>query len=233
MRKAQVLIAHPNPEIQELLCQVLENTVSSEVHRTDDGQKAFDLAQSVLPDLIVAHHALPGMDGCALCSRLRMLAPFSEVPLLVTLESEVREARYRIYRSGADEILDLPFDALELEYRLKVHFRRRRLIPTAIRGPGIVLDPRLLTAWQEHRRVELTPSEYAILSLLVQRSGTLVPVDAILVEALGAAPKTGNPQIVHTHIRNIRRKVDSDPTFPQRLQSCRSGYWWGDSISEL
>lgn len=233
MRKAQVLLSHPNREIQELVRHVVENTVSSDVHCAIDGAQALDIAHSVLPDLIIIGQNLSEIDGCELCARLRMLAPFSEVPILMIMDSDNRNDRYRSYRSGVDEIIDLPFDQVELELRLKVHFRRRRIIPAAVRGPGITLDPRLLTAWQDNRRVELTPSEYAILSLLVQRCGTLVPVDSILVEALGSAPRVGNPQVVHTHIRNIRRKIESDPTFPQRLQSCRSGYWWGDSIHTL
>lgn len=226
MRKARILIAHPDKRIQGRFQEVVDATRVSESRCLSGGREVLEIAQAWLPDLLILGASMPDLDGFEVCARLRNLPPFSEVPLLLALSDGGTEERYRAYRAGADEILDLPFDPTELAFRLMVHFRRRRIIPSEVRGPGILLDPRILTAYQEGGKSELTPSEYAILSLLVQRTGTLVGIDTILVEALGALPRMGNPQLVHTHIRNLRRKLESDPTASQHLQTGRNGYYW-------
>ncbi|MNY70585.1 Transcriptional regulatory protein BaeR [compost metagenome] len=70
----------------------------------------------------------------------------------------------------------------------------------------------------------LTPSEFAIMSVLAGHPGRPVSTEALLVEALGEARQLGNPQVVHTHIKNLRRKLEPVPTAPVLIRSSRRGY---------
>jgi DNA-binding response OmpR family regulator len=89
------------------------------------------------------------------------------------------------------------------------------------------LDPTTQTASLAGKMLELTPSEYSILNLLVQNPDQVFSTESLLVEALGVAPQLGNPQVIHTHIRNLRRKLEPDPRNPTYIRFIRRGYQWG------
>ena len=75
------------------------------------------------------------------------------------------------------------------------------------------------------RRRALTPHEAAILRHLASCLGRCVPTEELLVEALGYPPRLGNPEIVRTHIRNLRQKLEPDPACPRFLINVpRVGY---------
>lgn len=232
MRKARILIAHPQLERQRRLTFVAEQAASCAVRCLVNGYEALEAAQSWLPDLLILDLNLVGLDGLQVCYRLRAIPQFRETPIFVSLPPEAKSMRYRAYQVGADDLIDFPCDEMELSYRLRVHLRRCRLLPDpVVSSDGLFLDPNSQTATMDGKSWELTPSEYAILSLLVARSDQALSTETLLTEALGAPPQLGNPQVVHTHIRNLRRKLEPDPAHPQHLCFIRRGYQWFSSPS--
>lgn len=135
--------------------------------------------------------------------------------------------RYESFASGASDFMLKPVDALELKYRLRAH-----------RSAGVGGDPEQLLVLgdlrvdlkcgeiqSENRRRTLTPHEAAILRHLAARIGRCVPTEELLVEALGYPPRLGNPEVVRTHIRHLRQKLEPDPTRPRWLVNVpRVGY---------
>ena len=74
------------------------------------------------------------------------------------------------------------------------------------------------------RKASLTPAEFAILRLLAAQGGKAVDTERLLVEALGQPRQLGNPQVVHTHMRNLRKKLEADPKAPRLLLRESTGY---------
>ena len=72
--------------------------------------------------------------------------------------------------------------------------------------------------------VILTPSEFAVLRLLATHAGTPLAVERLLTEALGHPRGLGNPQLIHTHMRNMRKKLEADPASPKLLLRHPAGY---------
>ncbi|HBN09159.1 MAG TPA: hypothetical protein DD435_11110 [Cyanobacteria bacterium UBA8530] len=228
MRKARVLIAHKNLETQRLLGHAAKQAISSEARFLSNGFEVLDEAQNWLPDLLLLGGELVGLDGIQCCYRLHRIAQFSEVPILVVLEAPRIDDRYRAYHVGAEGIVDIPFDELELAYRLRIFLRRARALFRAesVRCGELTLEPMTQQAFLGDKKLALTPSEFAILSTLVANPDQVVSTETLLVQALGAAPKLGNPQVIHTHIRNLRRKIEKDPANPEVLRYVRRGYQW-------
>lgn len=104
----------------------------------------------------------------------------------------------------------------------------------AIAGPGatvggdgqsIHLDTKLHEVAVGNRRVALTPSEFALLRYLMERPGEPIKAETLLVEALGYPPRVGSPETVRNHLRNLRAKVERDPSAPRYIVNVpRVGY---------
>ncbi len=195
------------------------------------GTEGFRLAQERIPDLLVVDADLKGMDGLLLVRRLRAIATFLDTPIVVLAGSTPQ--KYQAFEAGANDVLTKPIDALEFQYRLQAHLRPRfrRLAaqsePVEV-GPSerkLKLDPRTHTVELGETKAELTPSEYAILCYLAAHPEAPATTQTLLVEALGMPPGMGNPQLIHTHIRNLRRKLEKTPSQPELLTFARRGYW--------
>lgn len=231
MRKARILVVEGHPEQARLLSYLLPKVGPVTVAFASSGPDGLRLAQEVLPDLIVVDAELAGLNGLQLVRKLRAIAPFLDTPVLMLTDPGPQ--KYQAFEAGANDVLTKPLDALELQYRLQAHLRPRfrqfaaQVEPVAA-GPSermLRLDPRTQTAERGGKHVPLTPSEFAILCYLVAHPEAPVPTETLLVEALGMAPRLGNPQLVHTHVRNLRRKLEADPSKPELLVFARRGYW--------
>lgn len=225
MKKPRILIASADQSLKRLLAYVVGRIGPSEIEGAVSGPEALRKAEATLPDLLVLDVALPGIDGLSLCRRLRAIAPFLDTPILIL--SDQSERKYQAFQAGASDVMVKPLDQLEFQYRLKVHLRSRlRTLETA---PAVVagslrLEPASHLATLHGNDVALTPSEFAILSFLAARPQQPVTTEALLVDALGEHRQLGNPQVIHTHIRNLRRKLEPNPQDPTYILSSKQGY---------
>lgn len=128
--------------------------------------------------------------------------------------------------AGALDFLRKPLDALELYCRLKSHLSRLCADDAeTVEVGGVALDARNHVARQGERSIPLTPSECAILRFLLTHTGRAVDVETLLVQALGYPARLGNPEIVRTHVRNLRQKLEPDPASPRLIVNIpRVGY---------
>ncbi len=231
MRKAKILVVQGDPELGRLLNFWLAKVGPVSISLSSSGSEGFRLAQELLPDLMVIDAELAGMDGLLLVRRLRAIATFLDTPIVVLVRTTSQ--KYQAFEVGANDVLTKPIDALEFQYRLQAHLRPRFRRLAAQSEPveagqaelKLKLDPRTHTVELGEAKAELTPSEYAILCYLAAHPETPATTQTLLVEALGMAPGLGNPQLVHTHIRNLRRKLEKTPSKPELLQFARRGYW--------
>lgn len=226
MRPVRVLIAHSDLGLQRKFEYLCQKAAPCESRCFSKGHQAIDAAMEWLPDLMILGSKLVGMDGLPLCYRLRRIRQFSLTPILMALGQTEREAKYQAYQAGVDDVVLVPLDELEFIYRLKIHLRRHHLDET-IQCGEFSLNPVSEKVLAAGRELDLTPSEFAILSLLVQNPERIFSTEDLLVEALGSPPQLGNPQVIHTHVRNLRRKLEPDPRHPIYICHIRRGYQWG------
>lgn len=230
MRKAKILVVEGDAELRRLLGYWLPRVGPVEAAMASTGPEGLRLAEELLPDLIVLDAELPGLDGLRLVRRLRAIATFLDTPVIMLTEPGAQ--KYQAFEAGANDVLSKPIDALELQYRVQAHLRPRfrRLatqsepIEAGRAEHALRLDPRTQTAVLGDRTVALTPSEFSILCYLAAHPDHPASTEVLLVEALGTPPQLGNPQLVHTHIRNLRRKLETTPSKPELLLFARRGY---------
>lgn len=227
MRKARALLAVPERALRGQVRQLLEAVIPCEWHEAATGPDAYQLAQAHLPDVVIASAELPGYDGLQVTHRLRGLGPFQETPIVV-LGPRDQPRKYQAFYVGATEYVELPFDPIEFQCRLRVQLRgllRARDANEAIAcGPALVLEVPTRTVRCGERSAVLTPSEFALLRHLAAKPNTPHSAERLLSEALGHAAGLGNPQLIHTHVRNMRKKLEADPQAPSLLLRHPAGY---------
>lgn len=170
-------------------------------------------------DGILLDLGLPGGDGLELLPWARQRMP--GVPVLVLTARDGVDDRVRGLNAGADDYMTKPFSMAELQARLQAMIRRARL-PAF--GPGeaaaaeglnevgpLRLDPAQQRAWLDGQELELTPREWDLLALLVQRCGEVVTREDVLAawrslpaEAGGATPSNA----LEVYVHRLRRKLD-------------------------
>jgi DNA-binding response OmpR family regulator len=178
-----------------------------------DGRSALDLARREQPDLILLDLMLPEIDGLDVCRQIRR---DSAVPIIM-LTARVEETDTLIgLELGADDYIIKPFSPREVVARARAVLRRTSgtfAAPTSLRsGPVLVdLDRRQVTV-NDHP-VELTPTEFALLTALMRNAGRPLTRAQLLDAAQGDAFE-GYERTIDAHIKNLRRKIEADPANP-------------------
>ncbi len=226
---ALVWIVEDDVQMQELLEFVLEQA-GFVIEKFTDGASVVSESAKRLPDLVVLDIGLPTRDGHQVCEALRADPRSEFLPIIVVTARADTADRYRMFAMGADDFMTKPFDNLELILRIKNRLRRQAASEAParqdiLRVGDVELDLSTHQIRAGVRSGQLTQSEFAILRHLLSRPGRAVDVETLLVEALGYPPRLGNPEILRTHIRNIRQKIEDDTTEPRRLINLpRLGY---------
>ncbi|MDQ6879631.1 MAG: response regulator transcription factor [Candidatus Dormibacteraeota bacterium] len=144
------------------LAATLERVLTAEGHQVElagDGMEALRRARERSPDLAILDVMLPGLDGIAVCRRLRATAQF---PILMLTALAGTEERVRGLDSGADDYLVKPFAYQELLARVRALLRRSR--PTDhLQFGDLALEPSCREVWRGSRPIVLTAAEFALL----------------------------------------------------------------------
>jgi two-component system alkaline phosphatase synthesis response regulator PhoP len=193
-----------------------------------DGEAALTLARLEQPDLIVLDLMLPEVDGLDVCRRLRRE---SGVPIIM-LTARVEEAdRIVGLELGADDYVTKPFSPGELVARVRATLRRAsgEVGPaTVVRAGEIELDTAALTATVAGEPVELTATEFQLLLAMARQPGRIFNREQLL-EAMHGVAYDGYDRSVDSHVKNIRRKIETDPRQPRYIQTVYGvGYRLGD-----
>ncbi len=181
-----------------------------------DGRSALELARREQPDLILLDLMLPEIDGLDVCRQIRR---DSAVPI-VMLTARVEETDTLIgLELGADDYITKPFSPREVVARARAVLRRTSgtlSAPTSMRsGPVLVdLDRRQVTV--NDQLVELTPTEFALLTALMRNAGRPLTRAQLLDAAQGDAYE-GYERTIDAHIKNLRRKIEADPANPDAI----------------
>lgn len=225
----RILVVDDEKMSHQLVGSVVRVLGDYVVETATNGHEALEKAVGTPPDLIISDINMPDMDGLMLTERLRAHPALADVPILLLTARGAAQDKYDGFLRGADDYLVKPFDIMELQLRIKALLRRR--MPSQeprgtrpLAAGGLVLDERAgLVRYQAHD-VRLTASELAIVRHLIEQAGRVVTAEALLNQALGYPPRVGNPQTVHSHIRNIRQKFRALGLELAHLTSSWQGY---------
>jgi len=214
-----ILIIEDERELTKILTSYLENAgyyvVSA--HRGDTGYSTW---QQKKPDLVLLDLNLPGMDGLDIAREIRRQ---SQVPILI-LTARVEEIDRLIgLEIGADDYITKPFSPREVVARVKAVLRRSgsaQLSVQILRVADLEIDLDAHTVKRAGVFLELTPTEYNILTTLASQPGRVfsraqilktVQPDSIVFE--------GFERTVDAHIKNLRHKLEPNPKVPQYVET--------------
>ena len=203
---------------EENLIELVQGYLAGEgydVLTASDGLSAVALAREAQPDLIVLDLMLPGIDGLEVCRRVRQ---FSDA-YIVMLTARAEEIDKVVGLSvGADDYVTKPFSPRELV--LRVHAVLRRRGPFQASSAVVSFDAGRLSIDEERHEVrvdgtlvELTPTEWSLLTTLAGTPGRVFS-RAELVNRVRGYEFDGYERTIDSHVKNLRRKVESDPHSP-------------------
>ena len=171
--------------------------------------------------LVLLDIMMPGLDGIA---ATEMIRGFSNVPIILLTAKSETEDKVLGLNAGADDYITKPFVPEEVLARVRSQLRRyarlgnrpERAEDTLTLG-GITLDDRTKTVQVDGQSVALTPTEYAILHLLMESPGKVWSTKN-LYEAVRKEAALGSEGAVAVHIRHLREKIEINPSDPRYLK---------------
>jgi two-component system, OmpR family, response regulator len=177
-----------------------------QVEVATDGDDGLWRAQENGYDLILLDVMLPGMDGFEVLRRLRAAERWTPV-LMLTARDAVSD-RVRGLDEGADDYLVKPFAFSELLSRVRAVIRRGRPVRPAVLTCGpLVLDPASRTTRVGGTDVSLSPREFSLLEMLLDRGGAVVTRTELL-DHVWDSSYDGVSNVVDVYVRNLRDKID-------------------------
>jgi DNA-binding response OmpR family regulator len=222
MASEKLLIVDDDTTLLRFLTDYLEREGYA-VQSADRGQAALRLFYEARPDLVVLDVMMPGMDGWEVCARLRELA---ETPVILLTAKTSESDKLRGFRLGVDDYITKPFSLAELGARIRAILTRtstQRSEQGAVLQVGSLrVDLGRREATLDARRLELTPTEFRLLSALAARPGQALSQAELVEQAWGGyRQETGSA--LRRYVWFLRQKIEADPEKPTRLLTVR-GY---------
>ena len=215
-----VLICDDQPDIVNAL-KIYLKPEGYRLFTARNGQEAVESVAQNDIHLILLDIMMPVMDGITAISRIR---EFSNVPIiLLTAKSETEDLVLGL-NVGADDYITKPFVPVEVLARVRSQLRRYAMLGSRpaddghlLTMGGICLDDRTKSVTVEGEPVALTPTEYAILHLLMSNPGKVYSTK-LLYESVWQEAALGSEGAVAVHIRHLREKIEINPSEPRYLK---------------
>ncbi len=212
MQKTKVLIVDDEHAIRRFLRTSL-SAHGYDVHEAATGEDAIMQVINLRPDLVILDLGLPGIGGIEVTRRIRQ---WSQTPIVILSVQNQDTDKIEALDAGADDYLTKPFSVGELTARLRVAMRHmRQEEPELVFVSGklrVDLTARVVT--YDGQEVQLTPTEYDLLRLLIRYAGRVLTHQQLLKEVRGTGFQA-ETHLLRVHMSNLRRKIEADPSNPQ------------------
>jgi two-component system response regulator RegX3 len=221
----RILVVDDEPSLLRGITYALERE-KFEVRAVTNGEAAVEVALSHAIDLVVLDLMLPKLSGEEACRQIRSR---SGVPILMLTAKDSERDLLAGLEVGADDYVTKPFSAAELIGRIRALLRRRELDRFSNRRlvrvlGGISVDFVRDEVTVDGTKTPMTPSEFRILSLLASAPGIIFSRRQIM-EHLWDSTFVGDEHTCEVHISSLRRKIEREPSSPERLLTVRGvGY---------
>jgi two-component system response regulator BaeR len=204
MIKQHILIVEDEQKIARLLQDYLEKA-GYRVTILNMGDQAAFMVRKKSPDLMLLDIMLPGMDGMSVCREVRK---FSSLPIIMITAKVEEIDRLLGLELGADDYICKLFSPREVVARVKAVLRRAHTDQhekTKALGP-IVLDEETHQAWINKNDLQLTPTEFNLLKVLLSQPGRVFSRDDLIIQVQGYDCE-GYDRTIDSHIKNLRKKI--------------------------
>ncbi|MGA2868336.1 MAG: response regulator transcription factor [Verrucomicrobiota bacterium] len=206
--KPKILVVDDEPEAVELLEFNLKQAGYA-VTTAGDGAEALKRARTQSPDMIVLDVMLPEMDGFEICKSLRLDSTTAKIPIIMLTAKAAEIDRVLGLELGADDYLTKPFSPRELLLRIKKILARGQTeekLRDQLRFGDLLIDvPRHIASWKG-KTIELTATEFRLLTVLAQRAGRVQSRDHLLRD-VWEYDSLIDTRTVDTHMRRLREKL--------------------------
>jgi len=203
MPRSTILIVEDEPKISHLLRDYLQQAGYETRESLNYEQIQGWVAEEEI-NLILLDWMLPGMSGLEICQQLRTI---STVPILMITARVEEIDRLKGLDSGADDYICKPFSPREVVARVKAVLRRTYHEDHAELTAGpLRLDQTTHQVWVDDSEVVLTPNEFGVLKVLLQRPGKVWSRESLLQQVQGYQ-FNGYDRTIDTHVKNLRKKL--------------------------
>ena len=215
-----VLICDDQPDIVNAL-KIYLAPEGYHLYEAYTGQEALEIVRQHNIQLILLDIMMPVMDGITATAKIREI---SNAPIILLTAKSETEDKVLGLNVGADDYITKPFVPVEVLARVRSQLRRYAQLgsrPVTAQNEltigGITLDDRTKSVLVEGEEVSLTPTEYAILHLLMQNPGKVFSTKT-LYESVWQEAALGSEGAVAVHIRHLREKIEINPSEPRYLK---------------
>ena len=224
-----VLVVDDEPRMIRFIRMNLE-LEGYQVVEASNGIQALDQVRKHMPDLVIMDVMMPKMDGF---ETLRLLREITTVPVILLTVRSDEDDRIRGLELGADDYITKPFSPRELVSRVNAVLRRAEW-PSPPPRTVLRIDDWLLVDFNRHQvivddeRIDLRPTEYRLLSHLIQNAGWVVPHETLLAKVWGYEYRD-ETHYLRLYINYLRKKIERDPSTPEYILTERGvGYRFVD-----
>ena len=215
-----VLICDDQPDIVNAL-KIYLKAEGYQLYEAFTGQEALEIVKHNNIHLILLDIMMPVMDGITATAKIR---EFSNAPIILLTAKSETEDKVLGLNVGADDYITKPFVPVEVLARVRSQLRRYAQFGSRPMNAenqltigGITLDDRTKSVVVEGETVSLTPTEYAILHLLMRNPGKVFSTKH-LYESVWQEAALGSEGAVAVHIRHLREKIEINPSEPRYLK---------------
>jgi len=215
MNGARILVVDDEPGLVHALA------INLRAHGWDvttalNGAGALDLAASSHPDVVLLDLGLPDISGLDVIAGIR---GWSRVPIVVLSARQDGEDKVDALDAGADDYVTKPFAMNELLARLRAAVRRATpgdATEAVVEAGELTIDLARRRVLRRGEEVRLSPTEWALIEVLVRNRGKLVSRDQLLREVWGPAYTT-ETEYLRVYTAQLRRKLEHDPAHPRHI----------------
>jgi len=221
---ATILVVEDDPSIRELTERGLQQA-GFEVLTAATGTEGLERFRADHPDALVLDVMLPGIDGLEVCKAIR--ADSATPVVMLTARSDTLDVVVGL-ESGADDYVTKPFEMAELIARVRASLRRASRSDHGhgdlLRVGQLRIDVAAHTVERDGQPIELTPTEFRLLTELARHAGQVLSREQLL-ERVWGYDYLGDSRLVDATIQRLRAKVEPTPGDPQLLETVRGvGY---------
>ncbi len=208
-----ILIVEDNKELADLLCDFLR-AENYTVSIAENGEKALSLYEKYGARLIVLDIMLPGMDGFAVCKKIR---EDSNTPILIVSAKTDKEDKLNGLVLGADDYIEKPYDIDIMLAKISGIFKRRYSLENIVDG-DIHINKVSRIVYKNGIKLEMTAKEFDLLLLLMENNGRTLTKDYIFNQIWGS-DSFSEQQTLTVHIKWLRQKIENDPKKPEYIHT--------------
>ena len=229
MVQGRILVVDDDREVVRLMRAYLEQA-GYEVLVAYDGESALHSLRRDNPDLLLLDLMLPDRDGWDITRTVRADPGLANIPIIMLTARIDTIDKIVGLELGADDYVTKPYDPREVVARVRARLRGTGSKPSQIIQVGglqMAIDRRQVQV--DGRSVELTPTEFDLLRVMMEREGHVFTRSELISRGLGLDYE-GTDRTLDSHIRNLRKKIEPDPKLPTYIQTV---YGVGYRLEEL